>query len=101
MNKYEALTNLVLLLDARGIKYKIIDREFKVKCEDDLSELVDSSLNWQVIVRLGNEEYSILYGSFGYPPTQRYEVLCLSPEGSKFEDPERFVNAKDLVKALL
>jgi hypothetical protein len=101
MNKYEALVDLIRLLDARGVKYKIVDREYKVEDLDQLLELVDSSLNWQVLVRLGNEEYSVLYGTFGYPPRKLYEVLCISPEGSKFEDPERFVGAKDLVQTLI
>jgi hypothetical protein len=102
-NKYEALIDLVRLLDARGVKYEIVDREYKVKCEDedDLFELADVTLNWQILVRLGQAQYSILYGIVGYPPRRVYEILRLSPEGSKFEDPERFDRAEDLVKALL
>ena len=99
--KYETLVSLIKLLDAHGVEYKIIDREYRVEDPEHLSELADITLNWQVIVKLGKTQYSVLYGIVGYPPRRVYEILRLSPEGSKFEDPERFTDAKSLVQALL
>jgi hypothetical protein len=101
MNKYEALVSLIKLLDAHNVEYEIIDRELAVEDPEHLFELTNSSLNWQVLVRLGNEEYSILYGIVGYPPRRVYEVMCISPGAPKFEDPERFTDVRDLVEALI